>query len=779
MIEIALSPCLSVSKPFAAGAKEQVSFVGADVADGMQIALYDSAGTVLALADVASGGATLDLDTQEAFAALDGVPVGGTVPVWCIVGDADTHIATLPARLILNALDTNAHPPAPVPDIVKQVAEALKAAQAAAEAAKTSEDEAAKSAQGAQAAQEAAEGAAQAAAQSAQAAQTAATTASSAATVSTQRAAEANARAGEAANSAVAADDAAGRAYGAQTAAEAAKTAAETAKTAAETAKAAAETAKTAATQKATEAAASAQEAAETAAGLEDALVQVSGLEGRVAKLEDGKGVYVDEDGNVEIYTPLPDCPDGTLKVTKDLPNLKKVCPVEIASAQESGGKFRESTMGDYIAYFYGEEYYSTVRGLIVYDKQLNRVFKISEKNNSLWGNGQNWDGVHSPFFVRNGRLYLCDKNANSNLVIYDFANGDNSQAVKRVKPPKACTRIVRNPLSGHVVAINKTTSGTTHTLTAYAYDDDLNPILGDDGAQITSTETWEARAAWWATIGATLCAGRVYFFTALVPGPLLTLDENDQFQRVHEHILSPVSDEDDTLLLEHDDDGNPIRDDPTFSNLYRPQTTEGREIWCSTAVAEHVADLVERGATNPYRTAPIFVRQFDNNYASGADLFFDGFDAYFVLSDGRFFKALCYNKGQVFGNVSDAPTLPTYYAGGIHSLSDRASTSREGDHFYCVGMNKSAWSDMNIGLLHYLSNSTHQADPNFKAVSKRIFTAKFQNESYPRLFMLSLQYPQFRACPYVADRATRPGYGFFGSPSWFASEKMFTENVL
>lgn len=115
MIEISLSPCLSVSKPFAAGAKEQVSFVGAVVAEGMQIALYDSAGTVLALADVASGGATLDLDTQEAFDALDGVPVGGTVPVWCIVGDADTHIATLPARLILNALDTNAHPPAPLP----------------------------------------------------------------------------------------------------------------------------------------------------------------------------------------------------------------------------------------------------------------------------------------------------------------------------------------------------------------------------------------------------------------------------------------------------------------------------------------------------------------------------------------------------------------------------------------------------------------------------------------------------------------------------------------
>ena len=115
MITVTLAPCQSVSAPFAAGAKEQVALVGQDLPAGTQIGLFDGAGTCLAVADVKDGEATLDLDTQEAMDALSGVAIGETATVWAIVGDKDTHIATIRARLLLNYLDTSAHPPAPLP----------------------------------------------------------------------------------------------------------------------------------------------------------------------------------------------------------------------------------------------------------------------------------------------------------------------------------------------------------------------------------------------------------------------------------------------------------------------------------------------------------------------------------------------------------------------------------------------------------------------------------------------------------------------------------------
>ena len=111
MIDITLAPCLSVSRPFAAGAKEPVTFHGLDVPEGTKVGIFDGAGVCLAVADVQGNAATLDLDTQEAFDALAGVAVGETATVWCVVGNEDSYLATITARLLRNELAESAHPP--------------------------------------------------------------------------------------------------------------------------------------------------------------------------------------------------------------------------------------------------------------------------------------------------------------------------------------------------------------------------------------------------------------------------------------------------------------------------------------------------------------------------------------------------------------------------------------------------------------------------------------------------------------------------------------------
>ena len=117
MITITLAPCPGVDKPFAAVTKETVALVGADVPDGLQLALFDGSGTCLAVADIKDAQAELDLDTQQAVDATTPVGPGEAVTAWLVVGDKDTHIATLPCRLVRNWLDDTAyHPPAPIPN---------------------------------------------------------------------------------------------------------------------------------------------------------------------------------------------------------------------------------------------------------------------------------------------------------------------------------------------------------------------------------------------------------------------------------------------------------------------------------------------------------------------------------------------------------------------------------------------------------------------------------------------------------------------------------------
>lgn len=116
MITVTLAPCHCVDKPFAAATKETVAFAGVEVADGLQAGLFDGAGTCLAIGTVQGGQVELDLDTQEAVDAASVAGPGEAVTAWLMVGDGDTHIATVRCALLRNLIDDAAfHPPAPIP----------------------------------------------------------------------------------------------------------------------------------------------------------------------------------------------------------------------------------------------------------------------------------------------------------------------------------------------------------------------------------------------------------------------------------------------------------------------------------------------------------------------------------------------------------------------------------------------------------------------------------------------------------------------------------------
>ena len=88
---------------------------GEAVPKGTQVGLYLGE-TLCASAETdETGTATLNTDTQELSEAFEGLPVDYTLTFTLFVGDDDTILAIVPARVKKNWLDGGSHPPAPIP----------------------------------------------------------------------------------------------------------------------------------------------------------------------------------------------------------------------------------------------------------------------------------------------------------------------------------------------------------------------------------------------------------------------------------------------------------------------------------------------------------------------------------------------------------------------------------------------------------------------------------------------------------------------------------------
>ena len=114
-------------------ALETYQFKGRDVPDGTRVALLTPDGRTLAAATVQGGAAEVDTDTQEVADLLRYQPVGAEAQVHIAIGDEDSILAIVPAKMRKNWLDDSVvHPPAPLPDYWTSeqtrdaIAEALK-----------------------------------------------------------------------------------------------------------------------------------------------------------------------------------------------------------------------------------------------------------------------------------------------------------------------------------------------------------------------------------------------------------------------------------------------------------------------------------------------------------------------------------------------------------------------------------------------------------------------------------------------------------------------------
>ena len=484
MITITLSPCLSVDKPFAAVTKETVAFVGAEVADGLQAALFDGSGTCLAVADITGGQAELDLDTQEAVEATAPVGPGEAVSVWLVVGDKDTHIATVPCKLIRNLIDDGAvHPSVPaeryptVNELAKWLEEAgevregvctcAKAAASSAEAASQSAAQAGRALADAQTAR----GDAQAARDAAKASETAAA-------------------------------GSAGSAAASATQAQEAKAGAEGAKAGAETAKADAETARDAAAQSAGKAAQSADEAEAAKESVEEAAAWVGKTRFRASPMQ---SVGMQDNG------------------------LFWLCDRD----QQDGKMSQTFLHGDGVWFIFqggGKTY--------ILDKDLNLAYDFSGIVNPFYSHeGANyWPN----FVVRDGKL-IVNSGSSTNVIVYDLETRAKLAQVYTASGRNS-NNLIYNERSGHVL-IRKAKG--TELVTAMDVCDTLLNKLGETMVPMAIAAKGSVNSGP-PTFFAQCFAGRTYVawncqLDTTTGTPLYALDSNDGFVQILDAAGDPI----------------------------------------------------------------------------------------------------------------------------------------------------------------------------------------------------------------------------------------------
>lgn len=756
------------------GLTKEVYRLNGPIADGVKAVLLTPDGRTLAVSDAAVGGAVeMDTDTQEVADLLRYQPVGAEAAVHIAIGSPDDLVAIVPATLRKNWLDDEAtHPPVPAARYpTKAELEAwLAAADATREetvAAKNAADEAAalagRHAADAGLAVNAAEGQAiQAAAQADRAAQNA------------SAAANAASNAGQEATSAL---DHADRAMSNASAAYSSANAAKTAKEGAEAAKAGAETAKAGAIAAQGKAEQAQQGAEAVKDDLESALAAAAAMDGRVTLLESGKGVYKDPaTGKVSIYTPLAQCPDGTLKVVSNIGVACKVLPVELAD----NARICCSDNGDYVFLFTGVSYWGG-NELWIYDKNLNRKFHIKNKLGNGGFNGQNPNAdISKEIDVCGDYVYVIEEHQTA-ILRWRLDSPDNSNYEKRVTFDKknGIGGMFYNQASGHICIAVIEGDYPDYIYKLCVFDADLNPVLNEDGEQVVIdiTDTilnYVNSHYWW--LSHRHVYGRTYvFYLTNVHGhisintALMVANADDTLSVVRESV--PVEDTDNPgkALLEKDAEGNLVIDDSSLSWIPRPVTTEGREIRFNVDLE------ADRGyAKWAHRCSPRFQRhRFSGNMPSTGYFMSDGIDTYMILKDGRFIDIYKYPHNQWPSSKPENNYAPNLYPART-GVTDciRGTYYNQAIPLFSVGCQPSTFSSTSaIGLIAYAP-----------WMPKSPLTQNFCcYEHDSKMFAGAERYVPLNLNNVCGNNASPLGatWGFFGSPVWFATYDSMINGIL
>lgn len=371
----------------------------------------------------------------------------------------------------------------------------------------------------------------------------------------------------------------------AQKAAEAAKADAEQAKTGAEAAKDGAESAKTGAEAAAGQAASSATNAAqsataaqEAAQGLQEGLATLNTLDGRVTFLESGEGVYKDPStGKVKTYKPLPGS-DGTVKITKELPQFYKILPVE----EDYATSRNNIAVSDGVYYVFYCGVYSACR-IYFYSSSMKRLGKIpnSDRDLELFDSGRIALFTASDGHLRASGTYTSIY-GNSSAMLWDVTAGEMLKIVgiKAINSNNDGMDTIYNPASGHILtreaAVKREDDATRYDFSFLVWDEDLNPVLDEttgvqkridangvfyDNSYPAEEKVGKLFRGWQVKVFQAPFDNKVYFTSTNYRGAanagLFTFGVDDTPVQIMEHI--PVEDPDNPgyCLCEKNEDGS------------------------------------------------------------------------------------------------------------------------------------------------------------------------------------------------------------------------------
>lgn len=501
----------------------------------------------------------------------------------------------------------------------------------------------------------------------------------------------------------------------------------------------------------------------------------------RIAAIEQGRGIYKDpKTGKVSVYTPLPECPDGTLKVIMDLGFGTKILPVEEADSESALGCFDD---GGHLFIFHGGGDLSTAWGykppIYVYDKDLNRICR---KSGNLWFGGgevlrfaKDWSafihiyGDHFFFQGNDGRLFRMDLQ-------------DDTMPEKSIhNPGDSPIALWHNPLTGHLCHLTRTSAGVWHIR---VYDDDLNAVAGEDGQPLVIDVTdvcVSAKLQIGSRYGAVAVKhiyGRAYVFSATsLGGAILQAQADDSLAILREATVQEDPDNPGKVLCEKQANGNPVRDDPSINVLKRPITTPGPEIRFNTPVA------AERNyAANAWHAMPRFYRQLlDHNWVSwagvGHNCWFltDGLDTWYILSDGR---AVRCDQYYIAGYGVNG--LPTYTKSPLRGIQDclTNATPTSVVPVFMAGVGGNTWGT-NHGIAMFASSAQFGDEHGFSQnLALRVKTNQTTARNVTTDGLLPF-WPRFTAGVINNACIIDGRHAFVGRPVWYVNFDGIAERSL
>lgn len=499
----------------------------------------------------------------------------------------------------------------------------------------------------------------------------------------------------------------------------------------------------------------------------------------RIAAIEQGRGIYKDpKTGKVSLYTPLPECPDGTLKVIMDLGFGAKILPVEEADSESVLGCFDD---GEHLFLFHGGGDLLTAWGykppIYVYDKDLNRVCR---KSGNLWFGGgevlrfaKDWSAfIHIYgdrfFFLGNdGRLFRMDLQ-------------DDTMPERNIpNPGDSPIALWHNPLTGHLCHLSRTSAGVWHIR---VYDDDLNAVAGEDGQPLVIDVTdvcVSAKLQIGSKYGAVAVKhiyGRAYVFSATsLGGAILQAQADDSIAILREATVQEDPDNPGKVLCEKQENGNPVRDDTTLNFLKVPITTEGPEIRFNIPVAAE-----REYAANAWHAMPRFYRQnLDQNWVSvgpGHNCWqlTDGLDTWYILSDGRAIRCDQYNIPWAGANA-----LPNYTAGPLKGVQNCLTNTNPKAvvPLFMAGIGGTTWGN-NDGIAMFASSAQFGDEHGFSQnlAIKTANTTSARNMVKDGLLPF---WPRFNVGVVNNAHIGSSAHAFVGCPVWYVNFYGIAERVL